>query len=139
MSLSTAPTFTTGSAGNLISSESLVASGTVSATFYIAVAGQTGAQGTTATGAAIYGRVQVWNTGGSSVSATNGVLTQVFATSDGTNYDTVPFGAQYIITTVASTPERQSFDLPPGQYKLTLTNLDGTYATTVEATLGTAA
>ena len=82
------------------------------------------------------GFVQVWDTGGSSVAATNGCQVQAFATADtGPNYDTVAFaGTNFTFTTVASTPAAQSFFLPTGKYQIKLTNLDATNAITVGAT-----
>ena len=141
MSLSAAPTFTPGSAGNIYSSNSLGAntSFTTSA-FYVGVSGQSGSQGSTTTGSALAGRVQVWNTGGGTVASTNGLQVTAFSTSDGTNYDTVAFGGTgFVIATVVSTAALASFDLPPGQYKIKLTNLDVTNAITVEITIGTLA
>lgn len=140
MSLASAPTITMGAAGNVYASNSLAnnASHSISP-IYVGVAGQTGAQGTTTTGSAVAARLQVWNTGGVSVAATNGLQVQLFSTSDGTNYDTIFYGVNSTITTVASTASLASWDIPPGQYKLTLTNLDVTNAVTVEVTLGTIA
>jgi hypothetical protein len=138
MSLSAAPTFTAGSAGNLVSSASLAAGATTTQVFYIGVSGQTGAVGSITTGSALAGRVQVWNTGGGTVASTNGLQVQILSTSDGTNYDTIAYAGS-TITTVVSTAVRASYDLPPGQYKLSLTNLDATNAITVEASLGTTA
>lgn len=141
MSLAAAPTFTAGAAGNLIgAATSLVNATPVSSTFVVGVSGNSGAQGTITTGTALSGRVQVWSKGGGTVAATNGCQVQVFSTSDGTNYDTVPFAAiSFVIANAVSTQYYQSFELPPGQYKLTLTNLDTVNAITVEATLGTTA
>jgi hypothetical protein len=141
MSLAAAPTFTPGSAGNIYGSNSLAAntSYTTSA-FYVGVSGQSGAAGSTTTGSAVSGRVQVWNTGGATVATTNGLQVTVFSTSDGTNYDTIAYGGTgFVIATVASTAALASFDLPPGQYKIKLTNLDTSNAITVEITLGTTA
>ena len=140
MSLTAAPTLTVGSAGNIYGSNSLAANTAVSAAFYVGVSAQSGAQGSTTTGSAISGRVQVWSKGGTAVATTNGCQVQVFSTSDGTNYDTVPFGGiNFVIANTVSTQCFQSFDLSPGQYKITLTNLDVTNAITVEATLATVA
>lgn len=139
MSLPAAPSFTVGSAGNLYASTVLNANTSVTVgPFYVGVAGQTGAAGTTTTGSALAGRLQVWNTATGTVAATNGCQVQILSTSDGTNYDTIQY-AGFTITSVASTSELQSIDLPNGQYKLKLTNLDTTNNITVEATLGTTA
>ena len=140
MSLSAAPTFTAGSIGNIYGANALAANAsTTQGPFYIGVSGQSGAEGSTTTGSAVSGRVQVIDTGGATVAATNGCQVQIFSTSDaGTTYDAVPF-VFFVIPTVASTAQAASVDLPPGQYKLKLTNLDTTNAITVEATLGTVA
>ena len=140
MSLSAAPTFTPGSPGNLVPSQTCTSGTPVTATFAIGLSGDSGAQGSITTGSAVSGRIQVWSKGGSSVSSTNGCLVQVFSTSDGTNYDTVPFaGVSFVIANSSNAQYFQSFELPPGQYKLSLSNLDTTYSITVEATLGTIA
>jgi len=82
------------------------------------------------------GFVQIWNTGGGTVAATNGCQVQVFATADTTpSYDTVPFsGANFVIATVTSTAARQSIFLPTGKYSINLKNLDVTNAITVGIT-----
>ena len=140
MSLSAAPTFTPGSPGNLVPSQACTSATPVTTTFAIGLAGDAGPQGSLTTGSAVSGRIQVWSKGGTSVAATNGCLVQVFSTSDGTNYDTVPFaGVSFVIANAVSAQYYQSFELPPGQYKLLLSNLDTTNAITVEATLGTIA
>lgn len=102
--------------------------------------GDSGAQGSTTTGSAVSGRVQVWSKGGGTVGTTNGCQVQVFSTSDGTNYDNIAFGGvNFVIANAINTQYYQSFELPPGQYKLSLSNLDTANAITVEATLGTTA
>jgi hypothetical protein len=108
--------------------------------FAIGLSGSGGLQGSMATGSALSGRIQVWSKGGTAVATTNGCQVQVFSTSDGVNYDTVPFGGvSFVIANAISTQCYQSFELPPGQYKLALSNLDTANAITVEATLGTTA
>ena len=63
MPLSAAPTFTPGSAGNVVAASATVTNGTaVTATFAIGLSGDSGAQGTTTTGSAIAGRLQIWVT-----------------------------------------------------------------------------
>jgi hypothetical protein len=137
MSLASATTFTPGSSGNVYGSNALAGNASVTATFAVGLSGDSGPPGSITTGSAVSGRLQVINTGGGTVATTNGCQVQVFSTSDGTNYDTVPFIGPFVITTVVSTAEPASYELPPGQYKLKLTNLDTTNAITVEATLGT--
>lgn len=142
MSLTAAPTFTAGSTGNIYGSNSLGAgASTTLGPFYIGVFGQSGAQGSTTTGSAVSGRIQVLNTGGATVATTNGLQVQVFSTSDGgTTYDSIAFGGvNFIIPTTASTSTPASFDLPPGQYKIKFTNVDASNSITIEATLGTTA
>ncbi len=113
MSLSAAPTFTPGSPGNLVSSQTCTNGTPVTATFAIGVSSDSGVQGSLTTGAALSGRVQVWSKGGTAVASTNGCLVQVFSTSDGTNYDTVPFsGVSFVIASAISTQAYQSFELP---------------------------
>lgn len=142
MSLTAAPTFTAGSTGNIYGSNALAANtSTTQGPFYVGVSGQSGSQGSTTTGSALSGRVQVINTGGGTVATTNGLQVQVFSTSDGgTTYDSIAFGGiNFIIPTTVSTAVPASFDLPPGQYKIKFTNLDVTNGITIEATLGTTA
>ena len=104
MSLSSAPTFTLGSTGNLVPSQTCTNGTPVTATFAIGISGDTGSQGSLTTGSAISGRVQVWSKGGTAVGSTNGCQVQVFSTSDGTNYDTVPFaGLNFVIANAIST------------------------------------
>lgn len=82
------------------------------------------------------GFVQIWNTGGGTVNATNGCQVQAFATADTTpHYDTIPFaGVNFVITTVASSANAQSFFLPTGKYQVNLQNLDASNTITVGAT-----
>ena len=100
-----------------------------------------GRAGSTSTGSALSGRVQVINTGGGTIASTNGLQVQVFSTSDGgTTYDAVAFGGvNFVIPTTANVATPLSFDLPTGQYKIKFTNLDATNSITIEATLGTTA
>jgi hypothetical protein len=140
MSLAASPTFTPGSAGNLIASTSCTSGTPITATFAVGLSGNSGAPGSLTTGSALSGRVQVWSKGGAAVATTNGCQVQVFSTSDGTVYDTVAFGGvNFVIANAVSTQYYQSFELPPGQYKLLLANLDTTNSITVEATIGTTA
>ena len=141
MPLAAAPTFTPGAAGNVYSSNTLAGGASITpGPFYVGVSGQSGPAGSITTGSALGGRVQVWNTGGGIVAATNGLQVTVYSTSDGTHYDTVAYGGTgFIIPTTVSTATLQSFDLPPGQYQINLKNLDATNAVTVEVTLGTLA
>jgi hypothetical protein len=82
------------------------------------------------------GFIQIWDTGGATVAATNGLTVAAYTTADTTpNWDTVIFGGvNFTIATVASTAARQSFFMPTGKYKIVLTNLDASNAISVEAT-----
>lgn len=83
------------------------------------------------------GRCQVKNTGGGSVSATNGLKVEAFGLfGAGPTADTIAFPS-FTITTVVSTANYQSFELPPGKWRVKLTNLDASNAVTVEATTWT--
>lgn len=143
MPLSAAPTFTPGSTGNIYATSTLAASAsTTQGPIYIGVVNQGGSAGSTTTGAALSGRVQIIMTDSGTVAATYGLQVQVFSTSDGgTTYDAVPFaGCNFVMqTTSRNTAYPLSFDLTPGQYKIKFTNLDATNAITVQATLGTTA
>jgi hypothetical protein len=75
---------------------------------------------------------------GATVAATAGLQVQVYSSSDGgTNYDSTAYATGPALPAVASTVASASIDLPPGQYKLALTNLDATNAVSVSASLGT--
>jgi hypothetical protein len=140
MSLSADPTFTAGSTGNILSSQSLSGGASVTTSaFYVGVSGQTGSAGSTTTGSALVGNLQVLNTGTATVSGTNGLLVQALRSVDGgATYDSIPLGGvNFVIPTPVSAVAVQGFDLPPGQYKLKLTNQDATYAITVAASMGT--
>jgi hypothetical protein len=140
MSLAAAPTFTPGSAGNLLPTTTATYGTPVTVQFYIGVSGQSGAQGSITTGSALGGRLQVWNTGPATITAGAGVTVNVYSTSDGTTFDTTPYGGSgFLLATVASASQYASFDLPPGQYTLSLSNTDSAHTTTVKATLGTIA
>jgi hypothetical protein len=117
------PSMTFGAQAGALSSQSLAASGTVtfdvdaSAKFAVAV--------------------QVKDTGGGSVAATNGLKIEVFRLfGAGPTADTIAV-TSFAITTVASTASYQSFELPTGKYRVKLTNLDASNAVTVEATAAT--
>ena len=140
MSLSSAPTYTLPSTGNLYGGSggtSLAAGASHSTTFAFGVS-----SGNTNSfpGSALFGRLDVINSPGTNVATPTGLQVQVFGSADGgTNYATVPFINQ-TLASVASTVATGEWDLiPPGFYKVTLTNLDGTYATTVTITCGIAA
>jgi hypothetical protein len=141
MSLASAPTFTPGSTGNVYASTALAGNASVTTSaFSVGLAGGSGPPGSTTTGSAVAGRLQVLNIGGTTVAATNGCQVQIFSSSDnGVTYDTVPYLGPFIIATTQGATSVGSYDLPPGQYKLKFTNLDTSNGITVEATLGTTA
>lgn len=121
LGLLAAPTTTYNAAGNALSSQSLGASGTVTATVDFS-------------SSTLSGWVSVSNTGGGTVAGTNGCKVEIFAACDSTpNYDTTSLPA-YTIATVVSTAKRQSVLLPNGKYQFKLTNLDASNAITVSIT-----
>ncbi len=82
-------------------------------------------------------QVQVKNTGGGTVAATNGLQVQVFRRfGAGPTDDTIAV-VQFTIPTTTSTTAYQSFALPTGKYDIKLTNLDVTNAITIESTTST--
>ena len=87
------------------------------------------------------GFVQIGSKGGSTVGTPNGCLVQAFSTCDGgTTYDNLPFGGvNFSIANAANTQYYQSFQLPTGKYKITLSNQDASYAITIQATTSTVA
>jgi hypothetical protein len=141
MPLAAAPTITAGSAGNVLSSQTLAASANVtSSTFYVGASGQSGSQGSTSTGSALGGLLQIWDTYQTAVAATNGCQVSIYRSADGTHFDAIPMpGGYFVITTSSTAAQLASIELPPGIYQLNLKNLDGTNAITVEATLATVA
>ena len=128
MALSSDPSVTFNARYNALGSVSLASSGTTSFTADFS-------------SSALGGFVQIWDTGGATVAATNGCQVQAFATADTSpNYDTIAFaGTNFTITTVQSTAAAQSFFLPSGKYQIKLTNLDATNAITVGATTASVA
>ena len=80
--------------------------------------------------------LQIWNIGGGSVNAINGLYFQAFSTPDNVWYDTSPAVPPYLIPTVASTIQRQSFYLSTGKYKVQLVNTDPSNSISVMATTG---
>lgn len=82
-------------------------------------------------------RLQALLFAGSAVAATNGLQWQILSCSDGgTRYDASAYATGPTIPAVASTVSPASIDLPPGQYKAVLTNLDATNAVAVALSLG---
>jgi hypothetical protein len=78
-------------------------------------------------------RIQVKNTGGGTVAATNGLQIDVYRYVDGgTRKDTIPI-LTFTIPTTVSTEKEQSIVLPTGYYSVKFTNLDVTNAITVDA------
>ena len=78
-------------------------------------------------------RIQVKNTGGGTVAATNGLQIDVFRYVDGgTRKDTIAI-MTFTIPTSVSTEKEQSFSLPTGHYNVKATNLDASNAITYDA------
>lgn len=121
MSLSADPSISYQAHGNALSSQALAASASVSFTVDYS-------------SNSLGGEVQVVDTGGASVAATNGLQVSIFAAGDNTpRYETIARWS-YVIPTTASTVTPQGIFLPTGKYSITLKNLDATNAITVEAT-----
>ena len=123
MSLANAPSVTYGAPGNALASQALANNASVN--FVVDFSANS-----------LGGWVQVVDTGGGSVSTTNGCQVSVYPNGDNTsaNYDTVAYTG-LVIATVASTASRASIGpLPPGKYQFTLKNLDATAGITVQAT-----
>lgn len=77
------------------------------------------------------------NTGGGSVSATNGAQIDIYPAVDtGPDYDTVS-SYTTVITTIASTAAYATIKLATGKYQCKLTNLDATNAITLAAQTAT--
>lgn len=125
------PQVTINAANNLLSSQSLAGSASVSATLDLTGVGATGTGTAAGNFEAI---VQVKDTGGGSVTSGSSLLVQVFNAAGATPVvDTVPF-LQFNIATVASTASYQSFTLPTGRWVITLTNGDASNSVTVGMT-----
>ena len=122
MALSTDPSTTTNSKGNIINGSTVTNGTPVTNTIDFSTN-------------SLGGFVQVWNVPGSSVSTTNGLQVQMFSTADGTNFDTVAFaGTNFTIPSVASTTAVQSFFVPTGKYQINLQNLDTSHTVTAYVT-----
>ena len=123
MSLSSQPSITWNSQGNILAvSTSIGSSG--SSTGNIVDFSQN----------SLGGWVQVTAAGLTNVSATNGCQVLIYPAGDSTpHYDYYPAWT-YTIAIVASTSTPQSIFLPTGKYSITLKNLDGTYGITAGIT-----
>lgn len=83
-------------------------------------------------------QVQIKDARSGSVSATTGLKIEVFRLfGAGPTVDTEPIGGPIQIASVASTTKYLSFALSTGKYRIRITNLDATVASTVEATTST--
>ena len=80
--------------------------------------------------------LQVWNIGGGSVNATNGLLIYGFSSPDKVWFDTSPYGIILNLPTVASNIQRYSWELDTGYYQIQLTNMDPSNGINVMATTG---
>lgn len=117
------PSMTFNAAANALSSASLAAAGTV--TFNLDFSTK------------FEGHIQVKNTGGGTVAATNGLQIDVFPAVDtGPDYDTVS-AYTTVIATVTSTTNYATIKVPTGKYQVKLTNLDPTNAVTRAAQTAT--
>jgi hypothetical protein len=115
-----APSMTFNAQAGVLASGSLAASGTSTTAYDVS--------------SKFEGQLQVKNTGGGTVAATNGLKVEVFRRfGAGPVDDTIPV-VGFIIPTVASTASYQSVGLPTGKYDVKLTNLDTANAITVEMT-----
>jgi hypothetical protein len=128
MSLPADPTYTRNTAGNVIASTALAASGT--ATFTFAIGDSAGSPSS-----ALGGTLQVYLTA-STVSATNGLSITINKSADTTpTYSTVAYTTGPTIPAVASSTTSACIDLPPGEYQASVANLDTTNGIHYEATL----
>jgi len=108
-------------AGNVRTSASLAASGTASYSLDYA--------------AKVEGQVTVQNTPGANVSTTRGVRVEFFPRYGSTPADSnIPAMAYDLPSAVASTAESKTFFVGTGKWAVKITNLDATYAVTVEIT-----
>jgi hypothetical protein len=117
----TTPAYTGNTAGNVIASGSIGASGTANADVDYS--------------AKFEAQIHVKNTPGGSVAATRGLKVEVFR-----RYGSSPTTGQTAFMTftlpsaTASTAESLDFFLGPGKYNIKLTNLDASNAVTAEVT-----
>lgn len=119
------PSMTFGAAGNALASQSLSASASVStaALDY---------------SAKIEAQLHIKNTPAGSVSSTRGLRIDVYREySTGPTQGQSPFTSYTLPSQTASTAESADIWVGTGKYLLTLTNLDGTNAVTVEITADT--
>ncbi len=125
------PTYTRAAPGNLVAfTTSLLAAASASTAFSI---GDSAGSPSSALG----GTLQVAVTGGATVAATNGLVWTVQKAADTTpNWSPTPYVTGVTVAAVASTLKVSTpIDLPPGEYQLTVTNLDSANAVTYGATL----
>jgi hypothetical protein len=128
VSLTSDPTYTRASVGNVVGSTSLAASGTATFTFAIGDSVAT-------TSSALGGTLQLYVVA-TTVAGTNGLQWTISKTADTTpTYSTVAYATGPTIPAVSSSTTSACLDLPPGQYQANLTNLDGTNSIHYEATL----
>jgi hypothetical protein len=128
MSITSDPTYTRQSIGNIAGSTSLAASGTTTFTFAI---GDSSGSPTSALG----GTLQLYCIA-TTVAATAGLQWTITKSADTTpTYSSVAYVTGPTIPAVSSSTTSACIDLPPGQYQANLTNLDATNAIHYEATL----
>jgi len=118
------PSSTFNAAGNLLTSQSLAASGTVTANIDASAKFEV--------------QVTIKNTPGAAIAATRGVKVECFAGyGTGPSYTTIAPIIYQLLSATASTLESAEVYLPTGKWQIKLTNLDATNAVTVELTTST--
>jgi hypothetical protein len=123
MSLSSDPSVTYNSQGNILATSTSIA----------ASASHPGSI-VDFSSSSLGGWVQVTPTGGSAVATTNGCVVSIYPAGDSTpHYDYYAI-FQQTIGIVASTATPLSFLLPTGKYSISLTNVDATNAITAGIT-----
>lgn len=119
-------TTTWGSASNALASTSLLGSGSVSFTLDYSSVSE--------------GRLMVENTPGGTVSTVRGLRVRSYqqrGPSGSAVYATFPYHDDILPSAAASTREAKVYYFPPGKWNVTLTNVDATYNTGVQATSDT--
>lgn len=115
-----APAMTFNAEANVLASQALAASGTVTADVDASTVFEV--------------QLQFKNAGGASVSATNGLRVEVFRRLGTTPTNDTEAMTSFDLPTTASTSRYKSLALPTGKYRIKLTNLDTAQGITVEIT-----
>jgi hypothetical protein len=123
MALSSDPSVTYSSAGNVLANNTTIGAGNNSSGNIVDFSTNS-----------LGGFIAVLCKGGATVNTTNGCQVSVFPASDANGrYDTISIPA-FTLTAVASTNAGQSLLVPTGKYSVTLTNLDPANAITAGIT-----